>query len=462
MIESALRRLASFSRRRYYLVFALTAVVSLLALASARNLRFDTQILNLLPPDDPDVHTFLEAIEDFGSLEHLLVVVRLPSNQVLDPYLDFIDQLGPRLEELSEVESVEYSLDGIEELIEEFFPRAFLLLDDEGRARALERLSDQGITTRVQELRRRIETPQAMAMRSILQLDPLGLSELLIDEVSRTPGTLRVDWTHGNFLSQDGRLGLLVVRPTRPAMDAEFARQLLVAARAACDQVLADWAEIAGPDPPPSPKVEFGGSYATIVEDASNMTREVVLNVALAMVGVLVLFALAFRRIGLVFYAFLPLLVGLVLGFGFAGAAFGKLSAASSGFAALLIGLALDFVIVSYSRYVEERQGGADLSQALAAMAGTSGRAIVTGAITTAATFYAFAITDFSGLRQMGILTGTGILLCLVAVLVLLPACSPGARTGTTDGWLAPAISHSTPSASRAWSRGASAGRFRC
>ena len=50
-------------------------------------------------------------------------------------------------------------------------------------------------------------------------------------------------------------------------------------------------------------------------------------------------------------------------------------------------------------------------------MCGATGRAVVAGATTTAATFYAFTFTDFTGLRQMGLLTGTGILLCMTSVL---------------------------------------------
>jgi predicted RND superfamily exporter protein len=42
--------------------------------------------------------------------------------------------------------------------------------------------------------------------------------------------------------------------------------------------------------------------------------------------------------------------------------------------------------------------------------------------VTTAATFYAFTITDFTGLWQMGLIVGTGILFCLLAVLLLVPA----------------------------------------
>jgi hypothetical protein len=55
-------------------------------------------------------------------------------------------------------------------------------------------------------------------------------------------------------------------------------------------------------------------------------------------------------------------------------------------------------------------------------MGGATARGVVLGAVTTAATFYAFLITDFTGLYQMGLIVGTGILFCLVAVLVLVPA----------------------------------------
>ncbi|MGB5514824.1 MAG: MMPL family transporter, partial [Thermoanaerobaculia bacterium] len=71
---------------------------------------------------------------------------------------------------------------------------------------------------------------------------------------------------------------------------------------------------------------------------------------------------------------------------------------------------------------VEERQQGASLEEGLARMSGSSGRAVVVGAVTSAATFYAFGVTEFTGLFQMGLLTGTGILFCMAAVLWLLPA----------------------------------------
>src|SRR5262249_39807165 len=75
-----------------------------------------------------------------------------------------------------------------------------------------------------------------------------------------------------------------------------------------------------------------------------------------------------------------------------------------------------------YGRYVAERSRGASVEASLRAMGGATARGVVLGAFTTAATFYAFLITDFTGLFQMGLIVGTGILFCLLAVLLLVPA----------------------------------------
>jgi predicted RND superfamily exporter protein len=53
---------------------------------------------------------------------------------------------------------------------------------------------------------------------------------------------------------------------------------------------------------------------------------------------------------------------------------------------------------------------------------GSNGRAVLVGAVTTTVTFWAFTFTKFTGLREMGLLTGTGILFCVGSVFLLLPA----------------------------------------
>src|SRR5204863_8653421 len=95
---------------------------------------------------------------------------------------------------------------------------------------------------------------------------------------------------------------------------------------------------------------------------------------------------------------------------------------ASAGFAALLAGLGIDFITVLYGRYVDERNRGTSMHDAIRIIMRATMPVVFIAAITTAATFFSFLATDFRGMTQLGFLTGMGILLFLLCVMFLLPA----------------------------------------
>jgi len=424
-MRRSLERLALFARHRYRLVFTIFGVLVVLSGLLITRLSFDTDMLNLLPRNNPVVHSYIETLQDFGSQAFLLVAIEIPEGAAPDPYESLADDLAGRLAKVPELRNVQHRIGDPVELLQTFFPKSLLFLDAKGRDRMAEKLRDGAIRERVSELRRQLATPQGMATKQLARFDPLGLAEVFLGRLESSRGTLNVDWTSGYYLSRDHRLLLLLAEPVQPPQNLPFNERLAAHVDKAVAESVAHWGEIAdsaGPGGRPKPAVKVGGPHLTAVGDAGLIRTDMLVNIVTSALGVFVLFLFIFRRVGSLLYAFVPLLCGLVLTFGFASLAFGKLSSATSVVAALLIGLGIDFVIVSYGRYVEERRGGATLEQGLSAMCGGVGGAVVAGAVTTAATFYAFTFTEFTGLRQMGLLTGTGILLCMISVLFLLPS----------------------------------------
>jgi predicted RND superfamily exporter protein len=421
-LKGLLVALSRFTRRRYRVVFAAFGLAVGVSLLLALRLSFDTDVLNLLPRREPAIRSYVEALRDFGSSTYLLVAIELPERAVVEPYETLADDIAARLAKLPEIKTVQHRIGNPEELLETFFPKSVLFLDDGGRRELTVRLSDAGIARRVSELRRQLATPQGMAVKELAKLDPLGLADIFLRRVESSRGSLKVDWASGYYLSRDHRLLLVLAEPRRPPQDIRFDARLVAQADAVTAAALARWRDIVGEGGPAPPPVGLSGPYMTTLSDASLIKGDLTVNIASSALGVFLLFLIAFRRPGALLYAFVPLLCGLALAFGFASLAFGTLSSATSVCAGLLIGLGIDFVIVSYGRYVEERRGGAAMEDALAVMCADCGSAVIAGAVTTAATFYAFTFTDFTGLRQMGLLTGTGILFCMVSVLVLLPA----------------------------------------
>ncbi|HEX6863045.1 MAG TPA: hypothetical protein VF414_09535, partial [Thermoanaerobaculia bacterium] len=172
---SLLQRLALFARRRYHSVFIAFGLLLALSLVLILQLRFNTDMLSLLPQEDPAVRTYVETLEDFGSSTYMLVAIRIPEGAVVDPYETLADRLAGRLGTLPDLKTVQHKVGDPQELLATFYPKALLFLDEAGREKLETRLSDEGIRSQVSEMRRQISTPQGLAAKELLRIDPLGL-----------------------------------------------------------------------------------------------------------------------------------------------------------------------------------------------------------------------------------------------------------------------------------------------
>ena len=148
MAIKGLERLALFAGRKYRLVFIGCAILLVLAAGSALRLKFDTDVLGLLPQHDPAVETLRETLDDFGSLDFLLIVLRIPDGAAVDPYESFVDVMGPRLSELEHFDQVDYKIGEIEELLESYLPRSRLFVDQEALDAVARRTTDEGLEDR--------------------------------------------------------------------------------------------------------------------------------------------------------------------------------------------------------------------------------------------------------------------------------------------------------------------------
>jgi uncharacterized protein len=119
--------------------------------------------------------------------------------------------------------------------------------------------------------------------------------------------------------------------------------------------------------------------------------------------------------------AILCLLIGICYTLGFATLAVGRLNILSITLVPILIGLAIDYGVHLIFRYEEEmRQGRGPLLAAGKAL-GFTGIGVITNALTIAGAFYFMMLTDFKGMQEMGLIAGTGVIVCLVPMLTLLP-----------------------------------------
>jgi predicted RND superfamily exporter protein len=87
-----------------------------------------------------------------------------------------------------------------------------------------------------------------------------------------------------------------------------------------------------------------------------------------------------------------------------------------------VIGIGIDYGIYFLFRYEEERFLGRGLVEAMEVTAVRSGPGMLLGALTAAGSFYVLAFTDFRGLQELGIVSGSAILLSWLAMMTVFPA----------------------------------------
>lgn len=143
----------------------------------------------------------------------------------------------------------------------------------------------------------------------------------------------------------------------------------------------------------------------------------------ITLVLIAALFLLSYHEFGRPFLAILTLIIATLWTFGFTVLTIGHLNIISNAFAAMILGLGIDFSIQLLGRYEEELSRGLNYLTALQEAAAHTGTAIFTGALTTAAAFYTMCFNDFSGLAELGIIAGSGILLCFISTFTVFPAC---------------------------------------
>ncbi|MFH1175872.1 MAG: MMPL family transporter [Acidobacteriota bacterium] len=419
------------------------AVLTILAgVLVGTRLSFDTDILSLMPRRDPVVQNFRRTLAEFGTLDTLLVAVRVGGEERLEPALQLVDSLAEQLAASPHLTNVQARLEDPARLADAVLRHACLFLDGDGLDALGSRLSPVGLAARAADIRAGLEAPHGMLAKEFAIRDPLGLLPFLLGRLTRAPAALKVDFSSGYYLAADHSLVLVLAKPRGPAQDIDFDRLLIADVSSRIEAARAELAAELEVPLAEVPEVVLGGGHRIGLEDATLIRRDIMANSVSSLAGVMLLFFLAYRRLATTQFAFLPLAVGLALTFVFTGVALGRLSSATSAFAALLVGLGIDFTIVLYGRYLEARLSGLELAPALDVMATQSGPAVMLGAVTTVGTFYSFLATRFVGLQELGLLTGTGIVLMALSSFLLLPALITVFDRGAPrphSAWLNPA-----------------------
>ena len=175
---------------------------------------------------------------------------------------------------------------------------------------------------------------------------------------------------------------------------------------------------------PGFPHIEVGvtGSDVISSDEMETTQADVKLASVISLVGVVLLFFIAYKGFIKPLLAITCLIVALCWSMGFTTLVIGHLNILSIVSVTVLIGLGVDFGIHVLERFREEKSGGKDVVLALQHTLKKTGHGNLAGAIITAIAFFAMIFTDFTAIAELGLICGGGILLCFLSTIFLLPS----------------------------------------
>ncbi|MBM4353325.1 MAG: hypothetical protein FJ109_05925, partial [Deltaproteobacteria bacterium] len=163
------------------------------------------------------------------------------------------------------------------------------------------------------------------------------------------------------------------------------------------------------------------GDYHKKIEEIAVIKRDLSKSSLFAVAVILVLVVAYFGRLRATLFVMVPLMSGMAWTMGLAWLTVGYLNLITAFIFAIMFGLGVDFAIHSTNRYMEERERGCSVADALERGLVHLGRPMVSAALTTTITFLSLVIFKFRGFSQFGLIAGLGVPVCLLVVYLTLP-----------------------------------------
>ncbi len=464
MQKRILRTIADIACHRYGLVLWLAVIVTVASwlppvvsyFRGGLHAPFD--LSSMLPQNVPAARDFTRAVVDFDSVDEAVVVFRLggpgerepsPAELARDPSLGSeAAHAERRLARERHIETAGRIADALverlsrDERIRIAFARKFraedkqyllydalpsfglLLIGDDEIPRVRELLTDEGIRRSVASVKTKIGGVLSGAgdMDEWISLDAIGLGTVFQRALGRygvDPSGSGAAAAGAYLVDKDATMLLAVIQPDRPAQSIDFATSISAFIRA---ETAAVYDELVPPAARSSIRVEFGGGYEAAVGYTSHVNSNLFSTLLTSLIGVLALFGLVFKRMGVLLYIGIPLVMVVSWTIGVGWLMYGQLNIISASFAAVLVALGIDYAIHIYNRYIGERANGAPLEEAFAVALENTGWGVIIGMVTTAVAFLALGFTRFSQLAEFGVLAGVGIFLSAPVMLFVLPS----------------------------------------
>lgn len=420
MREKVLNNLATFIAQKPWWTALILLIITIIMGGMASQLKFTTSFTNLLPKDNPMVDEFNMIIDEYNGSSSMLIVVEGDAEKLKE----FAEIAVPKIEALSEwVSRVDYKAP------KEFIAKhGLMLMKSSDLENNMELFQSPNLDEFLINLNNSLEkeyiqsedkiTGQEQEQGAIRFLGSIQSWISIFDGVlngkaggAGEEAAEAILYGDEYYRSWDNRMMILQILPTFTMFEIEPS----VASTDSIEKIVHDIGDEIGVRAGLTGTIPLGrDEMVSIQNDSMTITM-------IALVGILILFIVAFRMLVSPILAMITLMIGVLWALGVAWPLVGSLNLMTIMMAVILVGLGIDFSVHIISTFTEMRHKGDDVITALKATFSKSGPGIITGGLTTAAAFLTMLVARTEGMKEFGLTLGIGIIMTMLAAMLVLP-----------------------------------------
>lgn len=450
--------LANLTTTHNKLLIAFCVFVTFVALFLSSKLQMKTQIADMMPQDIPQVKEYMKIIEDYSSASTVMITIEseMQDKEKMKACAENIASRLKNLEAIHPKEGQKLSLSQKIKIFQKKYPVDGVEYDSKPLVKRIDYKIDNNfiaehglIIQKTKDLKNTVEMFSSIALPDFIEninnnfekefvndadnlatldgeaqavqgLESMRKFAKSITNYIDSPDSQNVVETISEFVtgpeyffSSDNKMLLMMVQPTVSMNDFEKFMELGTHINDTLHAIQGEINDL---------KIGRSGMVILQIDETEALKKDFGLSSIVALLLILTLLIGSFKTWKNPLLSVLTLIIAIIWVSGALYIVLKYLDMMSASFGIVLIGLGIDFGIHFISGFKDGRESGLSIPDSINDMYNKVGTGVITGGVTTAAVFFMLTVTGMKSLSTMGIAVGTGIIVTLIAMMVLLPA----------------------------------------
>lgn len=396
--------LLNFFLGKKWFALLLLAGVSAVLVLGMRRLQIAEDIYSVFPKGEE--YSRFSAVLQRNNLNKQ-VVFSINASEDQEENFDDLDSVSVALQTEFEGDLDDFKVyrDVDQGLLLSYLQRASIAyFDSMDYARASERLNQDSIRRRLEEVKQKLTGGSALFLGDFYAQDPLGIAGTALQRIALSGDSSNYDVEDGIVFDKDHQRILFFATVHADLKNTD--------ALVSLDEQLQLFAKQMNQDHP-NLQFDYFGTFQIAAQNAVQVKKDTFYTLMVSLGLIILLLVLYYRSIFAPFYFVLPAAFGILCGVGMVGYLQPEVSAISLATSGILLGIVLDYAFHFFTHY----KHSGDLVETIREISSP----MIVGSFTTVAAFAALLFTDSVVLRNFGLIALFTLLGSAIFTLYFLP-----------------------------------------